>query len=58
MVGPTFAARPVLTLGGDVEDAIVPGDIDLRGVEPREFDAQDELVVLLVQFVVVAPKFE
>jgi hypothetical protein len=37
---------------GDVQDAVVPREVDLVAVEPRQFDREDELVFLLVQFVV------
>jgi len=50
MVGLALAPRLVLALGGDIEDTVVPGHVDLAGVEPWHLDAQDELVVLLVQF--------
>ncbi len=39
-------------LGGDVQHAVIPRQLDFLGLEARHVDCEDELVVLLVQFVV------
>ena len=50
VVGALPAAGLVLVLRGDREPPLVPVDLDLLEVEPGQLDAQEELVVLLVQF--------
>jgi hypothetical protein len=42
--------------GGHVQSAVVPPDVDLVGLEARHVDAEDEGVLLLVEFeALVAP---
>ena len=54
VVGPLPTPVVVGVFGGDVQHAAVPREVDLLAVEAGEFDREDELVVLLVQFVVAA----
>jgi len=54
VVGLPTTGGLVGVLGRDVQSALVPVEFDLVSLEARHLDAEDELAVLLVQFVVVA----
>lgn len=56
--GPTLVWPFVLGFGGDSQHAVIPRDVGIPDIEAKQFHAQYELPVCLVQFVVVTACFE